>query len=60
MVLHGLPRRLDPLSLSAGEPLQHSGLRRIRVGNYRVIYEVQKDVLVILVLRVGHRHDIYR
>ena len=37
-----------------------TGLRRIRVGNYRVIYEVQNGVLVVLVLRVGHRKDIYR
>jgi mRNA interferase RelE/StbE len=39
---------------------QLTGLRRIRVGNYRVIYEVQHAVLVILVLRVGHRKEIYR
>ena len=37
-----------------------SGLRRIRVGRYRVIYEVAHDRLVVLVLRVGHRRDIYR
>jgi mRNA interferase RelE/StbE len=36
------------------------GLRRIRVGHYRVIYEVQAAILVILVLRVGHRKDVYR
>ena len=39
---------------------QFTGLRRIRVGNFRVIYEVQEAVLVVLVLRVGHRRDIYR
>ena len=33
---------------------------RIRVGDYRVVYDVLQDVLVILVLRVGHRKDIYR
>jgi mRNA interferase RelE/StbE len=37
-----------------------TGLRRIRVGRYRVIFEVQNDVLVVLVLRVGHRKDVYR
>ena len=36
------------------------GLRRIRVGGYRVLYEVQHDVLVILVVRVAHRRDAYR
>jgi mRNA interferase RelE/StbE len=39
---------------------QFTGLRRIRVGHHRVIYEVQDSVLVVLVLRVGHRRDIYR
>ncbi len=33
---------------------------RIRVGDYRIIYEVLEDVLVILILKIGHRKDIYR
>ena len=36
------------------------GLRRIRVGDYRVVYEVQDDELVVLVVRVAHRRDAYR
>ncbi len=39
---------------------RHTGLRRIRVGRYRVLYEVQRTALVVLVLRVGHRRDVYR
>lgn len=35
-------------------------LMRIRVGDYRVIYTVQKSELVILVLRVAHRREVYR
>lgn len=33
---------------------------RLRVGDYRVVYEIQKDTVVIFVVRVGHRKDIYR
>ncbi|MEW5948302.1 MAG: type II toxin-antitoxin system RelE/ParE family toxin [Thermodesulfobacteriota bacterium] len=33
---------------------------RIRVGNYRVIYEIQDNSLVVLVVSVGHRKEIYR
>ena len=33
---------------------------RIRIGKYRVIYEVEGQKLLILVLKVGHRKDIYR
>ena len=35
-------------------------LYRIRVGMYRVIYEVEDDVLVVLVVKVGHRKDVCR
>ena len=33
---------------------------RIRVGDYRIIYQIADDVLTVLVVRVGHRKDIYR
>ena len=36
------------------------GLRRVRVGSYRIVYEVKDDQLVVLVVRIGHRRDIYR
>ena len=33
---------------------------RIRVGDYRIIYEIHGDILVILVLKIGHRKEVYR
>lgn len=39
---------------------EFSGLRRLRVGNYRIVYEVQAQQLVVLVVRTGRRRDIYR
>lgn len=33
---------------------------RVRVGNYRIVYEVIDDVLVIHVVRIGHRREVYR
>ncbi|WP_327677488.1 type II toxin-antitoxin system RelE family toxin [Kitasatospora sp. NBC_00458] len=38
----------------------YDGLYRLRVGDYRVVYEVQDDVMVILVVHVGNRRDVYR
>jgi len=32
---------------------------RVRQGNYRIIYEIQDDILVIDVIAIGHRKDIY-
>jgi mRNA interferase RelE/StbE len=39
---------------------EFSGLRRLRVGTYRIIYEVVDDELLVLVVRIGHRKDVYR
>ena len=46
----------------AGSPLKGGlrGLRRIRVGDYRVVYELLADELVVLVVRIAHRRDAYR
>jgi mRNA interferase RelE/StbE len=35
-------------------------LWRIRIGDYRVVYEIHDDRLIILVMRVAHRKDVYR
>ena len=36
------------------------GLRRIRVGDYRLLFEVQERDLVVLVLRAAHRREAHR
>ena len=33
---------------------------RVRVGDYRIVYEVLDDLLLVHVVRVGHRRDVYR
>lgn len=35
-------------------------LYRIRLGDYRLVYEVRRHILVIIVIKIGHRKDIYR
>ncbi len=35
-------------------------LYRLRIGDYRVVYDIQEDVLVVLVVALGHRKDVYR
>ena len=46
----------------AGSPLKGDlrGLRRVRVGDYRVVYEVLDGELVVLVVLVAHRREAYR
>ncbi len=38
----------------------NNNFHKIRIGNYRVIYEIHEDVLVILVFKIGHRKDVYK
>jgi mRNA interferase RelE/StbE len=33
---------------------------RIRVGNYRVVYTIADSILIITVIKIGHRKDVYR
>ncbi len=49
------PRPTGVVKLSGEDDLY-----RIRVGNYRVIYSIQDNQLLILVVKIGHRRDIYR
>jgi mRNA interferase RelE/StbE len=39
---------------------QPAGTFRVRTGDYRVVYEVHDDRLLILVIRIGHRREVYR
>ena len=39
-----------------GEP----NLYRLRVGDYRIIYQIRDKELLILVVKIGHRREVYR
>ncbi len=50
----------DPRPASARRLVGGDGEWRVRTGDYRIIYEVHDDVLVVLVVAVGHRREICR
>lgn len=50
---------VDPRSKGKALPANLRGLWRYRIGNFRVICQIQDDQLLVLVLTVGHRRDIY-
>ena len=33
---------------------------RIRSGNYRILYKIEDDILLIYIVKIGHRRDVYR
>lgn len=43
----------------ASRPLRGRPAYRVRTGDYRVVYSVHDDVLVIEVIRIGHRSQVY-
>jgi len=53
---------LADMPLPSGSKKLHGSLQtyRIRKGDYRIIYSIEHDVLVIEVIKVGHRKDIYQ
>jgi mRNA interferase RelE/StbE len=62
-------RRMDKAILALADNPRPSGcvklsgpsrLWRIRVGNYRVVYEIEDDRLIVLVIHVAHRREVYR
>jgi len=64
-ILKVLRERIAPLDdpRAIGEALRGSQLGRFwkyRVGDYRLICDIRDGVIVILVLRIGHRREIYR
>lgn len=47
---------------SRGQPLkgEWKGLYRYRVGDFRIIYRIRRQELVVVVIAIGHRREVYR
>jgi mRNA interferase RelE/StbE len=71
--LQGIDRKWIPRIVAAIETLESdsrpAGCKklvgsdhtyRLRIGDYRVVYDIQDDTLIILVVRIRHRRDVYR
>ena len=50
----------DPRPAGAEALQGYQELYRLRVGQYRVLYEIHDGVLVVVVVRVGHRKEVYQ
>lgn len=50
---------VDPLKF--GKPLIRnlSGLFKLRVGDYRIIYQVKEKEVIVVVIKIGHRKEVY-
>jgi mRNA interferase RelE/StbE len=48
------PRPHDSIKLSGDEKY------RLRCGDYRILYSIEDQILIIVIVKVGHRKDVYR
>lgn len=50
----------NPRQFGKGLTANRKGEWRYRIGNYRLVADIQDDKIVILILNIGHRRDIYK
>lgn len=50
----------DPRPTGCRKLTAAADLYRIRVGEHRVLYEIRDDQLIVQVVKIGHRRDVYR
>ena len=60
-----IKKKIDDLAENLPDPATtkmkgNNTFHRIRTGNYRIVYQIHEDRLVILVVKVGHRKDVYK
>lgn len=63
--LNRIIKRIDSLAEQLPNPEEtklkgDNPFHRIRVGDYRIVYEILDEVLVILIVKIAHRKDVYR
>jgi len=61
-ILKFLKERVATDPRSSGKALRgdHAGLWRYRIGDYRVVCEIRDETVSVLVVRIGHRKEVYR
>lgn len=62
MIRNAIEKKLTVNPISFGKPLQYSlkGYRRLRVGDYRVVYTIIDDKVLVFIIDIDHRKAIYR
>ena len=60
-----IAKKIESLAKDPSEPAKtkmkgDNPFHRVRVGDYRIIYEIQNEILLIIILKIGHRKEVYR
>ena len=61
MIRNAIEKKLTGDPIAFGKPLRYSlkGYRRLRVGDYRVIYRIIEDKVLVMIIDIDHSKDIY-
>jgi len=60
-----IKKKIEELGINLPTPIStkmkgDNSFHKVRSGDYRIIYEIHNDRLVILVVKIGHRKDVYK
>ncbi len=60
-----IKKKIDALAENLPDPATtkmkgNNPFHRVRTGNYRIVYQIIEDRLVILVVKIGHRKEVYK
>jgi len=60
-ILKAIDERLTLDPISFGKPLRYDrkGTRSMRVGDYRIIFQVEYEIRTVLITKIGHRREVY-
>jgi addiction module toxin, RelE/StbE family len=61
VIKKAIEKKLTTNPLEVGKPLRYDlkGYRRLRVADYRVIYRVDQDKVIVVIVEIDHRKDVY-
>ena len=61
MIKKAIEERLSVDPIGFGRPLRYSlkGHRRLRVGDYRIVYRIDSKVRIVIIIAIKHRKDVY-
>lgn len=61
IIRKAIEKKLTVNPINFGKPLRYSlkGYRRLRVGDYRVIYRVDEEKVIVIIIDIDHRRDVY-
>jgi mRNA interferase RelE/StbE len=62
LIKRAIEERLSVDPIRFGKPLNYSlkGHRRLRVGDYRVVYRIEANIQTVIIIAIKHRKDIYK